>query len=159
MTWPETEPWSPRPLINTLPTRLMNRFIYIYIYIYIYWLGVWVNRVSIPATGSYCLATLMSSDRTKQICLWMTIYIYTLNNCCLTENVWKNDANNDMSELEERMYSFIQLLTQSDQSWTWNNFIVGVGEWSDARIKIHAWSSWHFSFSGTSGAKQLTQHF
>ena len=25
---------------------------------------------------SYCLATLMSSDRTKQICLWMTIYIY-----------------------------------------------------------------------------------
>ena len=35
-----------------------------------------VNRVSIPATGRYCLATLMSSDRTKQICLWMTIYIY-----------------------------------------------------------------------------------
>ena len=34
------------------------------------------TRVSIPATGSYCLATLMSSDRTKQICLWMTIYIY-----------------------------------------------------------------------------------
>ena len=34
------------------------------------------NRVSIPAMGSYCLATLMSSDRTKQICLWMTIYIY-----------------------------------------------------------------------------------
>ena len=28
-----------------------------------------------PATGRYCLATLMSSDRTKQICLWMTIYI------------------------------------------------------------------------------------
>ena len=24
-----------------------------------------------------CLATLMSSDRTKQICLWMTIEIYT----------------------------------------------------------------------------------
>ena len=36
----------------------------------------WVNRVSIPATGRYCLATLMSSDRTKQICLWMTIEIY-----------------------------------------------------------------------------------
>ena len=34
------------------------------------------TRVSIPATGSYCLATLMSSDRTKQICLWMTIYTY-----------------------------------------------------------------------------------
>ena len=34
------------------------------------------NQVSIPAMGSYCLATLMSSDRTKQICLWMTIYIY-----------------------------------------------------------------------------------
>ena len=34
--------------------------------------------VSIPATGRYCLATLMSSDRTKQICLWMTIYIYII---------------------------------------------------------------------------------
>ena len=34
--------------------------------------------VSIPATGRYCLATLMSSDRTKQICLWMTIEIYIL---------------------------------------------------------------------------------
>ena len=34
------------------------------------------TRVSIPATGSYCLATLMSSDRTKQICLWITIEIY-----------------------------------------------------------------------------------
>ena len=32
------------------------------------------NRVSIPAMGSYCLATLMSSDRTKQIGLWITIY-------------------------------------------------------------------------------------
>ena len=27
-----------------------------------------------------CLATLMSSDRTKQICLWMTIYIYIYEN-------------------------------------------------------------------------------
>ena len=35
------------------------------------------TRVSIPATGSYCLATLMSSDRTKQICLLMTVEIYT----------------------------------------------------------------------------------
>ena len=26
--------------------------IYIYIYIYIYWIGVWVNRVSIPTPGS-----------------------------------------------------------------------------------------------------------
>ena len=26
-----------------------------------------------------CLATLMSSDGTKQICLWMTIYIYIYN--------------------------------------------------------------------------------
>ena len=33
------------------------------------------DRVSIPAMGSYCLATLMSSDRTKQNCLWITIYI------------------------------------------------------------------------------------
>ena len=32
----------------------------------------------IPATGRYCLATLMSSDRTKQISLWMTIYIYII---------------------------------------------------------------------------------
>ena len=30
-----------------------------------------------PSNGKLvCLATLMSSDRTKQICLWMTIYIY-----------------------------------------------------------------------------------
>ena len=36
-----------------------------------------VNWVSIPATGRYCLATLMSSDRTKQICLWMTIEVYS----------------------------------------------------------------------------------
>ena len=36
------------------------------------------NRISIPAMGSYCLVTLMISDRTKQICLWMTIYIYIL---------------------------------------------------------------------------------
>ena len=49
------------------------------IYLTVYNLSIylsWVNRVSIPATGRYCLATLMSSDRTKQICLWMTIYIY-----------------------------------------------------------------------------------
>ena len=25
-----------------------------------------------------CLVTLMSSDRTKQICLWMTIYIFNI---------------------------------------------------------------------------------
>ena len=31
------------------------------------------HRVSISAMGNYCLATLLSSDRTKQICLWMTI--------------------------------------------------------------------------------------
>ena len=30
-----------------------------------------------PSYGKLvCQATLMSSDRTKQICLWMTIYIY-----------------------------------------------------------------------------------
>ena len=33
------------------------------------------NRVSIPAMRSYYLATLMSSDRTKQICMWMTICV------------------------------------------------------------------------------------
>ena len=52
------------------------KYIYIYIYIYICCVDVCVNRVSIPATGRYCLTTLMSSDRTKQICLLMTIYIY-----------------------------------------------------------------------------------
>ena len=32
-----------------------------------------------PSYGKLvCLATLMSSDRTKQICLCMTIYIYIL---------------------------------------------------------------------------------
>ena len=35
---------------------------YIYIYIYIYNLA--------------CLAALKSSDRTKQVCLWMTIYMF-----------------------------------------------------------------------------------
>ena len=40
-------------------------------------------RLSQPGFGpSYrnlvCLATLMSSDRTKQICLWMTIYIFNI---------------------------------------------------------------------------------
>ena len=48
------------------------------IYIYIYM--AFESTGSIPATGRYCLATLMSSDRMKQICLWMTIeidiYIY-----------------------------------------------------------------------------------
>ena len=30
-----------------------------------------------PSFGNLaCLATLKSSDRTKQVCLWMTIYIY-----------------------------------------------------------------------------------
>ena len=30
-----------------------------------------------PSFGNLtCLSTPMSSDRTKQICLWMTIYIY-----------------------------------------------------------------------------------
>ena len=34
----------------------------------------------VPSYGKLvCLATLMSSDRTKQICLWMTIYIYIYN--------------------------------------------------------------------------------
>ena len=57
-----------------------------YIYIYIYMsvddyrdrtkqICLWMT-IEIIATGRYCLATLMSSDRTKQICQWMTIYIY-----------------------------------------------------------------------------------
>ena len=38
-----------------------------------------------PSYGKLvCLATLMSSDRTKQICLWMTIYIYV----CVCEGVF-----------------------------------------------------------------------
>ena len=58
-------------------------YIYIYIYIYISWLSDrnldW--RLSQPSFNSSfgnldCLATLKSPDRTKQICLWMTIYIY-----------------------------------------------------------------------------------
>ena len=59
-------------------TSLMSSSLLIYI-----GLAFWVNRVSIPATGRYCLATLMSSDGPKQICLWMTIYIYIYN-------VWLN---------------------------------------------------------------------
>ena len=36
-----------------------------------------------PSYGNLvCLATLMSSDRTKQICLWMTIYIYIYTHTC-----------------------------------------------------------------------------
>ena len=35
------------------------------------------NRVSIPAMGSYCLATLMSSDYIyKYIYIYMYIYMY-----------------------------------------------------------------------------------
>ena len=33
MIWPEIEPWSPRPVVNTLPTL---SYIYIYIYIVIH---------------------------------------------------------------------------------------------------------------------------
>ena len=37
-----------------------------------------------PSYGKLvCLATLMSSNRTKQVCLWMTIYIYSLFVNCL----------------------------------------------------------------------------
>ena len=46
---------------------LLFCIMYIYIYIYIYGFA--------PSYGKLvCLATQMSSDRTKQICLWMTIY-------------------------------------------------------------------------------------
>ena len=44
---------------------------------------------------SYCLAALMSSDRTKQICLWMTIeiYIYVCASACVCVifliSIWK----------------------------------------------------------------------
>ena len=54
--------------------KIIIIIIKIIIYIIIIIIIIRVNRVSIPATGRYCLATLMSSDRTKQICLWMTIY-------------------------------------------------------------------------------------
>ena len=59
------------------------------------WVDVWVDRVSILATGRYCLATLMSSDRTKQICLWMTIYIYIYNACYTI----KHDKTNKLAFL------------------------------------------------------------
>ena len=37
-----------------------------------------------PSFGNLaCLVTLMSSDRTKQICLWMTIYIYMYIYVCV----------------------------------------------------------------------------
>ena len=64
----------------TLPKFLSFIYIYIYIYIYIRVRGLdWhLSQPGFdPGYGKLvCLATLMSSDRTKQICMWMTIYIY-----------------------------------------------------------------------------------
>ncbi len=66
-----------RSLKSSVCLIIFHIYMYMY-YVYVCGFGVWVNRVSIPATGRYCLATLMSSDRTKQICLWMTIYCHVI---------------------------------------------------------------------------------
>ena len=51
------------------------------------WIGVLSRPGFDPSYGKLiCLATLMSSDRTKQICLWMTIYIYIQYTCSFKEN-------------------------------------------------------------------------
>ena len=57
-------------------TNTNGNNIYIYIYIYI------KSQLGFdPSFGNLaCLATLKSSDRTKPICLWMTIYIYIYKN-------------------------------------------------------------------------------
>ena len=79
------------------------------------WLEALAWRLSQPEdTGSYCLATLMSSDRTNQICLWMTIYIYIYISVSSTEKdidtrltkawtaidrlsiIWKSDLTDKM---------------------------------------------------------------
>ena len=56
------------------------------------------TRLSIPATGSYCLAKLMSSDRTKQICLWMTIYIYytRMLRAILNKSWWQHPTRHQL---------------------------------------------------------------
>ena len=63
MTQPGIEPMSRAPLAISLSVQYIYIYIYIYIHMYMY---IYIY-----------IATLMSSYRTKQICLWMTIiYIY-----------------------------------------------------------------------------------
>ena len=63
---------------SLLRSRIYSVTNYIYIYIYIYIIFDWrYNQPGFdPSFGNLaCLATLMSSDRTK-VCMWMIIYIY-----------------------------------------------------------------------------------
>ena len=56
-----------------------------------------------PSYGKLvCLATLMSSDRTKQICLWMTIYICVV---CVCVRVFIQYTN-------RRIRTFVSLIKQ-----------------------------------------------
>ena len=69
---------------------IFQRLILIWILDYIEYYPITINLLGQPGFDpSYgnliCLATLMSSDRTKQICLWMTIYIYIWSNASSTE--------------------------------------------------------------------------
>ena len=63
------------------------------------------NWVSIPAMGSYCLATLMSSDRKKQICLWMTIYIHTHTHTYIYIDRYKAGFNPKLNHIKDLLKS------------------------------------------------------
>ena len=58
------------------------------------------NWVSIPAMGSYCLATMLSSDRTKQICLWVSIYVCVCVCVCLKEKSLKKSKSHILLVVE-----------------------------------------------------------
>ena len=66
------------------------------------WIGVWVSYGKLV-----CLATLMSFGRTKQICLWMSIYTYIYTRMyiyvCFTQPLHHDqDATQGYSLLERR---------------------------------------------------------
>ena len=62
-------PLKQRNQIDRSIDQCVHTCIHTYIHIFIYFFD--------PSYGKLiCLATLMSSDRTKQICLWMTIEIH-----------------------------------------------------------------------------------
>ena len=114
-----------------------------------------------PSSGKLiCLATLMSSDRTKQICLWMTIYIkypqlnilfdwQTLAGPATLGQSWLGTNNNEQSTNSRTTLQFsiihrILVLFDSvirtqkgsstlGQSRHWSN-----GQW---RGTLHSWNS------------------
>ena len=104
------------------------------------WLGVWVKRGFDPSFGN--LATLKSSDRTKQICLWMTriyyIYISHFSAPDLRPHdyffVPKNQYRSSVVDIWERLRTgnrssesnrmWCQLKTSSTVSNSWNNVFV-----------------------------------